>query len=114
MTVYSNLPKVELFVNGESIGKKSAEDHFFYFEVANIGETNIVAIAGECRDESFIRKVDKMNPDYILREQGTVLNWFDITEVEGRLSLNDKIGDITKTLRGKLWMMGLFLTMAKK
>ena len=114
MTVYSNLPKVELFVNGESIGKKCAEDHFFYFEVANIGETNIVAIAGECRDESFIRKVDKMNPDYILREQGAVLNWFDITEVEGRFSLNDKIGDITKTLRGKLWMMGLFLTMAKK
>ena len=114
VTVYSNLPVVELFVNGESIGKKSAEDHFFYFEVQNIGETELVAVAGECRDESRICKVDKMNPDYILREQGAVLNWFDITEVEGRFSLNDKIGDITKTLRGKLWMMGLFLTMAKK
>ena len=114
VTVYSNLPEVELFVNGESIGKKSAEDHFFYFEVQNIGETELVAVAGECRDESRICKVDKMNPDYILREQGAVLNWFDITEVEGRFSLNDKIGDITKTLRGKLWMMGLFLTMAKK
>ena len=114
VTVYSNLPEVELFVNGESIGKKSAEDHFFYFEVQNIGETELVAVAGECRDESRICKVDKMNPDYILREQGAVLNWFDIIEVEGRFSLNDKIGDITKTLRGKLWMMGLFLTMAKK
>ena len=114
VTVYSNLPEVELFVNGESIGKKSAEDHFFYFEVQNIGETELVAVAGECRDESRICKVDKMNPDYILREQGAVLNWFDITEVEGRFSLNDKIGDITKTLRGKLWMMGLFLTMEKK
>ena len=114
VTVYSNLPEVELFVNGESIGKKSAEDHFFYFEVQNIGETELVAVAGECRDKSRICKVDKMNPDYILREQGAVLNWFDITEVEGRFSLNDKIGDITKTLRGKLWMMGLFLTMAKK
>ena len=114
VTVYSNLPEVELFVNGESIGKKSAVDHFFYFEVQNIGETELVAVAGECRDESRICKVDKMNPDYILREQGAVLNWFDITEVEGRFSLNDKIGDITKTLRGKLWMMGLFLTMAKK
>ena len=114
VTVYSNLPEVELFVNGESIGKKSAEDHFFYFEVQNIGETELVAVAGEYRDESRICKVDKMNPDYILREQGAVLNWFDITEVEGRFSLNDKIGDITKTLRGKLWMMGLFLTMAKK
>ena len=26
VTVYSNLPEVELFVNGESIGKKTAED----------------------------------------------------------------------------------------
>ena len=114
VTVYSNLPEVELFVNGESIGKKSAEDHFFYFEVANVGETNLVAVAGAYRDESRIRKVARMNPDYVLREQGAVLNWFDITEVEGRFDLNDKIGDITKTLRGKLWMMGLFLTMAKK
>lgn len=55
-----------------------------------------------------------MNPDYILREQGAVLNWFDITEVEGRFSLNDKLGEVTKTLRGKLWMAGLFLTLAKK
>ena len=55
-----------------------------------------------------------MNPDYILREQGAVLNWFDITEVEGRFSLNDKIGDVIKTLRGKLWFAGLFLTLAKK
>ena len=55
-----------------------------------------------------------MNPDYILREQGAVFNWFDITEVEGRLSLNDKLGEVTKTLRGKLWMAGLFLTLAKK
>ena len=55
-----------------------------------------------------------MNPDYILREQGAVLNWFDIVEVDGRFSLNDKIGDIMKTFRGKLWFVGLFLTLAKK
>ena len=50
-----------------------------------------------CRDESRICKADKMNPDYILREQGAVLNWFDITEIDGRFSLNDKIGDITRS-----------------
>ncbi|MBO5655059.1 MAG: glycoside hydrolase family 2 protein, partial [Clostridia bacterium] len=33
VTVYSNLPEVELFVNGESLGKKTADDHFFYFDV---------------------------------------------------------------------------------
>ena len=114
VTVYSNLPEVELFANGVSLGKKTAEDHFFYFNVPNSGETKLRAVAGEFKDEGVIRKVDKMNNDYILREQGAVLNWFDITEVEGRFSLNDKLGDITKTFRGKLWLAGLFITLAKK
>ena len=114
VTVYSNLPEVELFANGKSLGKKMAEDHFFYFEVPNVGDTKLEAVAGECKDESNICKVDKMNPDYILREQGAVLNWFDVTEIEGRFSLNDKLGDITSTFRGKLWFAGLFITLAKK
>ena len=114
VTVYSNLPEVELFANGKSLGRKTAADHFFYFDVPNSGETKLEAVAGDCRDESVIRKVDKMNPDYILREQGAVLNWFDITEIEGRFSLNDKLGEIMKTFRGKLWFAGLFLTLAKK
>ena len=114
ITVYSNLPEVELFANGTSLGKKIAEDHFFYFEVPNDGETELVAVADGCKDESYIRKVDKMNPDYILREQGAVLNWFDIVEIEGRFSLNDKLGDILKTFRGKIWFAGLFIVLAKK
>jgi beta-galactosidase len=114
VTVYSNQPKVELFANGQSLGVKEAPDHFFYFEVPNAGETKLEAVAGQLRDESVIRKVEKMNPDYILREQGAVLNWFDITEIEGRFSLNSKIGEVTQTLRGKLWFAGLFLTLAKK
>ncbi len=114
VTVYSNLPKVELLVNGCSLGCKESADHFFYFDVPNAGETKLEAVSGEYRDESMIRKVEKMNPDYILREQGAVLNWFDITEVEGRFSLNDKLGDIVKTFRGKIWFAGLFLILAKK
>ena len=114
VTVYSTLPEVELFANDVSLGKKTAKDHFFYFDVPNQGETKLEAVAGEYKDESIIRKVDTMNPDYILREQGAVLNWFDIVEVDGRFSLNDKIGDIMKTFRGKLWFVGLFLTLAKK
>ena len=114
VTVYSNLPEVELFANGVSLGKKTAEDHFYYFDVPNSGETRLEAVAGELRDESVIRKVDAMNPDYILREQGAVLNWFDITEIEGRHSLNSKLGDVISSLRGKLWLAGLFLTIARK
>ncbi len=113
VTVYSNLPEVELFVNGESIGTKQAPDHFFYFDVQNAGETTIVAKAGECSDESVIRKVDEMNPDYLLREVGAVLNWFDVVEKEGYFSINDKISDIMATPLGKLWFAKFGLKMKK-
>ncbi len=113
VTVYSNLPEVELFVNGESLGKKTAEDHFFRFDVPNVGESTLVAKAGACSDESVIRKVDKMNEDYLLKEQGAVLNWFDVVEKEGYFSLNDKISDIMSCFRGKLWFAKFGLKMKK-
>jgi len=107
VTVYSNLPEVELFANGESLGKKTAEDHFFYFDVPNAGETTLVAVAGEFKDESVIRKVDTFNEEYRLKEEGAILNWFDITEVEGRLSLNSKMSDVISTFRGKMLFVKL-------
>jgi beta-galactosidase len=112
--VYSNQPEVELFANGVSLGKKTAEDHFFRFDVPNAGETKLVAVAGDCRDESVIRKVETFNESYRLVEKGAVLNWFDINERAGYFSLNDKMGDIMATLRGKLWFAGMLLTMKKK
>ncbi len=114
VTVYSNQPEVELFVNGESVGKKTAEDHFFRFEVQNVGESTLVAKAGDLSDEGTIRKVDEMNMDYVLVEKGAVLNWFDIDAPEGRFSLNDKISDIMETKRGKLWFAGMGLKLKKK
>ena len=110
MTVYSNLPEVELFANGVSLGKKTAEDHFFYFDVPNAGETKLEAVAGDCKDESLIRKVDTFNEDYRLKEKGAIINWFDIDMPEGRLSLNDKMSDVLATTKGKL----LFMSLVKK
>ncbi len=107
VTVYSNQPEVELFANGVSLGKKTAADHFFYFDVPNAGETTLTAVAGECKDESVIRKVDKFNEDYLLREKGAILNWFDVTEPEGRLSLNTPISEVMETFRGKLVMLSV-------
>ncbi len=114
VTVYSNQPEVELFVNGESIGKKSAPDHFFYFDVPNVGESEIVAKAGELTDSGKIRKVEVFNEDYRLKEQGAILNWFDIDAPENRFSLNDKLKDIMSTLRGKLWFVKVGLKLKKK
>ena len=105
VTVYSNQETVELLVNGESIGKVKAADHFFYFDVPNVGETTITAIAGDCRDESHIRKVDKFNEEYVLKEKGAILNWFDVTTRKGYFSLNDTMGEIMKTVRGKIVLL---------
>ncbi len=113
VTVYSNLPEVELFVNGESLGKKTAADRFFRFDVPNVGESKLEARAGELSDTSVIRKVEEMNQDYVLKEQGAILNWFDIDAPAGRYSLNDKISDIMLTFRGKLWFVRLGLKLRK-
>ena len=114
VTVYSNQPEVELFVNGESLGKKQSPEHFFYFDVPNVGESVIVAKAGELSDEGKIRKVDVFNEEYRLVEKGAILNWFDIDAPEGRFSLNDKMSDIMSCLRGKLWFAGVGLKLKKK
>ncbi len=111
VTVYSNLPEVELFVNGESLGKQKSPEHFFYFQVPNAGESKLVAVAGECRDESLIRKVETFNEDYRLKEKGAILNWFDITAPEGYFSLNDKLSEIMKAEEGRALFMGLMQQM---
>ena len=114
VTVYSNLPEVELFVNGVSVGKKNASDHFFYFDVKNVGESIITAKAGEFEDSGIIRKVETFNESYRLREKSAILNWFDITEVEGYLSINDKLSDIMATPEGMALFGQLFGAMLPK
>ena len=114
VTVYSNQPAVELFANGESLGVQEAEDHFFRFDVPNAGETTLVALAGQCRDESFLRKVDEFNEDYRLKEAGAILNWFDVTEIPGYLSLNSKMSQVMATLQGKIFLMSMFKKLLPK
>ncbi len=101
ITVYSNQPQVELFANGVSLGVQTAEDHFFRFTVPNKGTTELVAVAGDLRDSGTICHVDEPDDRYRLKEQGAILNWFDITEKEGFFSLNDQISDIMTAADGK-------------
>ena len=112
VTVYSNQPEVELFANGVSLGKQTSPEHFFYFEVPNSDGTTLTAIAGECKDESFLRKVEVFNEVYRLKEKGAILNWIDITAPEGYLSLNDKLEDILKTEGGKALFAAMMEQMA--
>ena len=105
---------MELFANGVSLGVQDAADHFFYFDVPNAGTTHLVAVAGECKDESHIRKVEVFNEAYRLREKGAVLNWFDITEPEGYLSLNSTMGLILQTAGGQQLLGGIMSKMMPK
>jgi len=114
VTVYSNQPEVELFANGVSLGKQTSDVHFFYFEVPNAGETQLKAVAGECTDASVIRKVEEFNEVYRLKEEGAILNWFDIDAPEGYFSLNDKMSDIIMNPEGQALFGQLMGGMAGK
>ncbi|MGN1329004.1 MAG: glycoside hydrolase family 2 protein [Eubacterium sp.] len=105
ITVYSNQDEVELFANGESIGKqKKGKYPFFYFDVPNKNsETKILVRAGELTDEGVIKKVDKFNEDYVMKDEGAVINWFEIDTPVGYFSINDTFGSILSTFRGKLF-----------
>ncbi len=110
VTVYSNQSEVELFVNGESVAKqKKGKYPFFCFEVKNDGETKITVKAGELEDSGIIRKVDKPNEAYIMKDEGDVINWFEINTPDGYYSINDTIGDIMSTLSGKIAAVKIIL-----
>ena len=113
VTVYSNCDEVELFANGVSVGKQTKGKYpFFYFDVKNEGTTELKAVAGGLEDVGTINKVDTPNEAYVMKEEGQVINWFEINMPDGYLSINNTIGDIMSTFRGKLVMLS-FLKMLK-
>ena len=106
ITVYSNQPEVELFANGVSVGKQTKGKYpFFYFDVKNEGTTELKVVAGDLTDTATINKVDTPNEAYVMKEEGQVINWFEISTPDGYLSINNTIGDIMSTFGGKLVML---------
>jgi len=106
VTVYSNCAQVELFANGESCGRqKKGKYPFFYFEVKNTDVTALTAKAGDCTDTAEIRKVSEFDDSYRMKEEGGVINWFEITAPVGYFSVNDTIGSVFATARGKLFLL---------
>ncbi len=78
--VYSNLPTVTLYLNGEKVGEQTAEK-VFVFEVAlAAGFNTIVAEAGDLKDTMTLEKVEKEPSIYVLPEVNEraegVANWF--------------------------------------
>lgn len=114
VTVYSNLDYIDLYANGELVEKQSrGEFPFFKFKVKNSGETKLVAKCGAYSDQSRIVKVDEFNEKYRMKEEGAVINWFEISTPPGRYSVNDTIGDIISTFKGKLFAVKILLMISK-
>lgn len=94
--IYSNQPRVTLFVDGKEFAAQDG-DKIFKFTVPISGIHEIKAVAGDCTDSMTITKVDKPDPSY--RAAGQVENWFDKPEElikEGYYSIMDSMADLQK------------------
>lgn len=94
--VYSNQPRVTLFVDGKEFAAQEG-DKIFGFAVPISGTHEIKAVAGGCTDCMTITKVAA--PDASYRAAGQVENWFDKPEElikEGYYSIMDTMADLQK------------------
>jgi beta-galactosidase len=93
--VYSNLPQVALYVDGELFAEQEG-DKVFKFSVPIAGKHTITAKSGAYSDEMTICHSAAPNPAYRMQQE-EIVNWFDRDdEIErvGYFSINDKIADI--------------------
>ena len=95
--VYSNQPRVTLFVDSKEFAAQDG-DKIFKFTVPISGTHEIKAVAGGCTDCMTITKADKPDPTY--RAEGQVENWFDKPEElmkEGYYSIMDTMETLQKS-----------------
>ncbi len=75
VTVYTNQPSVALYANGKKVGEQTG-DKVFRFKLPLQGEVELKAVAGDCIDQTTIRKVDTPNPAYKLQKgKSQSANW---------------------------------------
>ncbi len=88
--VYSNLPEVSLFMDGQLLDTKSA-DKVFLFHASISGQHTFEAHAGSCTDAITVRKVDTPNPTYAMENRRNIVNWFDGELDESCWSIKDNM-----------------------
>ncbi len=75
LKVYSNQPKVALYV-GDKLVSEAQGDKIFRFTVPMDGDVSVRMVAGACEDSAAFRKVDTPNPQYKLQAgDGNGGNW---------------------------------------
>lgn len=94
--VYSNQPKVTLYMDGMPVETQEGR-YVFKFQVPISGEHAVEAKASlaestELSDKISIRKVDEPNPAYCFIQDGGIVNWFDKEDFkEGYFSIKDTL-----------------------
>ncbi len=111
--VYSNLPEISLYVDGNLVETKQGA-HVFKFEVKISSVHEIRAVAGEYEDTMEIAKVDTVNASYFA-DPTDAKNWFDedsdSSEKDGYLSLSSTMTEINATEQGRAFLEKLMSKM---
>ncbi len=74
--VYSNLPEVSLYKDGNFVETVQA-DKVFVFHVPLEGQHTLEARAGEYSSVIYVNRAEKSNPSYAMENRRAVNNWFD-------------------------------------
>lgn len=109
--VYSNLPSVALYINGEKAEEKVGRKVFVFDVALKEGFNQVVAVSGQVKDSITLEKVDKEPSIYVLPEVNEraegVVNWFKLAGdldlkapmefPEGKYSIRDTIEEISRS-----------------
>ena len=107
--VYSNLPEVSLYKDGQLVETKQG-DKVFTFQLPITGKHSIEARAGAYSSVILVNKAAEPNPAYAMSNRQVVNNWFDGELDETCWSVKDnmaaamadaKVGPVLKAITDK-------------
>lgn len=120
--VYSNIDKVDLYIDGNFVESKEGA-HVFNFSVPlnKNGDTRVEAHADGCSDYTLFHHVDSPDPSYSVDcKIGSMRNWFEIdckkygfVYKDGYFSIKDSFDDIWKNEDAKSTVEDFFVEIAK-
>lgn len=91
--VYSNLPEVSLYKDGQLVETQKGEK-VFTFQLPITGKHSIEARSAGCSSVILVNKVDAPNPAYTLPGRQAVTNWFDTPIDPDYYSVSDKLAEL--------------------
>lgn len=95
--VYSNLPRVSLYVDG-SLFEEQEGSRVFVFRVPITGEHSVECRGEGCSNVMLIRRVAEPNPEYCFGKKQDVVNWFDREDYDPDCySVMDTLGELARS-----------------